>query len=93
MARGDQFVLDLLKSIRQPVVIGLNKQDLIAEEQREELIASYSEALPDAPLLPFSALTGDGCSALVEALGERLPEGPMLPQRHGERSAGEPAAG
>ena len=49
------------------MVIGLNKQDLIAEEQREELIASYSEALPEAPLLPFSALTGDGCSALVEA--------------------------
>ena len=78
MGRGDQFVLDLLKSIRQPVVIGLNKQDLIAEDQREELIASYSEALPDAPLLPFSALTGDGCSALVDALGQRLPEGPML---------------
>jgi GTP-binding protein Era len=78
MGRGDQFVLDLLKQIRQPVLLGLNKQDLINPEEQEELFSSYQDALPDAPLLPFSATTGDGCSALVEALEPLLPLGPML---------------
>jgi GTP-binding protein Era len=78
MGRGDQFVLDLLKQIRQPVLLGLNKQDLINPEEQQELFNSYQDALPDAPLLPFSATTGDGCSALVEALEPLLPLGPML---------------
>ncbi len=78
MGRGDQFVLDLLKQIRQPVLLGLNKQDLINPEEQQELFSSYQDALPDAPLLPFSATTGDGCSALVEALEPLLPLGPML---------------
>lgn len=78
MGRGDQFVLDLLKQIRQPVLLGLNKQDLVNPEEQQELFNSYQDALPEAPLLPFSATTGDGCSALVEALEPMLPLGPML---------------
>jgi len=78
MGRGDQFVLDLLTQIRQPVLLGLNKQDLINPEEQQELFNSYQDALPEAPLLPFSATTGDGCSALVEALEPLLPLGPML---------------
>jgi GTPase len=78
LGRGDQFVLDLLKQIRQPVLLGLNKQDLVNTEEQQELFNSYQDALPEAPLLPFSATTGDGCSALVEALEPLLPLGPML---------------
>ena len=78
LGRGDQFVLDLLKQIRQPVLLGLNKQDLVNPEEQQELFNSYQDALPEAPLLPFSATTGDGCSALVEALEPLLPLGPML---------------
>ena len=78
LGRGDQFVLDLLKQIRQPVLLGINKQDLVNPEEQQELFNSYQDALPEAPLLPFSATTGDGCSALVEALEPLLPLGPML---------------
>ena len=78
LGRGDQFVLDLLKQIRQPVLLGLNKQDLVNPEEQQELFNSYQDALPEAPLLPFSATTGDGCSALVEALEPLLPLGTML---------------
>ena len=78
LGRGDQFVLDLLKQIRQPVLLGLNKQDLVNPEEQQELFNSYQDALPEAPLLPFSATTGDGCNALVEALEPLLPLGPML---------------
>ena len=75
MGRGDQFVLDLLQQIRQPVLLGLNKQDLVAAQEQAELIASYQAALP---LFPFSATSGEGCAALVAAMAELLPPGPML---------------
>ena len=78
MGRGDQFVLDLLQQCRQPVLLGLNKQDLVDPNHRQELVDSYQEALPGATLLSFSAATGDGCQELVAALGPLLPLGPML---------------
>ena len=78
MGRGDGFVLDLLRQIPQPVVLGLNKQDLVAPEERQALIATYQEALPEAPLLPLSALSGEGCPSLVATLEPLLPPGPHL---------------
>jgi len=78
MGRGDQFVLDLLQQISQPVLLGVNKQDLVAAQEQAELIASYQAALPQAPLFPFSATSGEGCAALVAAMAEQLPPGPML---------------
>ena len=78
MGRGDQFVLDLLQQIRQPVLLGLNKQDLVAAQEQAELIASYQAALPLAPLFPFSATSGECCAALVAAMAELLLPGPML---------------
>ncbi|NDE22976.1 MAG: hypothetical protein EBZ96_08995 [Synechococcaceae bacterium WB9_3_282] len=62
----------------QLVLLGLNKQDLVAAERQAELIASYQAALPQAPLFPFSATSGEGCAALVAAMAELLPPGPML---------------
>jgi GTP-binding protein Era len=78
MGRGDQFVLDLLQQIRKPVLLGLNKQDLLDPLEQEEITASYRNALADAALLPFSALNGEGCPQLVQALEQLLPPGPML---------------
>jgi GTP-binding protein Era len=60
------------------VVLGLNKSDLVDPEKQLELFASYQQALPNAPLLPFSAITGAGCTELVKALEPLLPLGPML---------------
>lgn len=78
LGRGDQFVLDLLKQMDKKVVLGLNKSDLVDPEKQLELFASYQQALPNAPLLPFSAITGAGCTELVKALEPLLPLGPML---------------
>mgnify|MGYP002654525217 FL=1 len=76
--RGDGFIVDLLAHARVPVHVALNKHDLVDPAQAAELEASYRELIPDWPLHPVSALTGDGTSGLVEALSAALPEGPHL---------------
>jgi GTP-binding protein Era len=76
--RGDGFIVDLLNHARAPVHVALNKHDLVDPTQAAELEASYRELIPDWPLHPVSALTGDGTSGLVEALSAALPEGPHL---------------
>ena len=76
--RGDGFIVDLLNHAKAPVHVALNKHDLVDPTQAAELEASYRELIPDWPLYPVSALTGDGTSCLVEALSAALPEGPHL---------------
>ncbi|WP_254216800.1 GTPase Era [Synechococcus sp. CCY 9618] len=82
--RGDGFIVDLLRHSRVPVHVALNKSDRVGADA-EDLAATYRELLEaDAerprhwPLHACSALRGDGCTALVEALAADLPPGPML---------------
>lgn len=57
---------------RAPVILALNKVDLLSPARARELI----EAHPDA--LPVSALTGAGIDTLLERVAELLPESPFL---------------
>ncbi|MCP9785924.1 GTPase Era [Cyanobium sp. N5-Cardenillas] len=82
--RGDGFIIDLLRHCRVPVHVALNKSDRVGADA-EDLAATYREMLAAAddrpvawPLHPCSALNGDGCQALVEALAADLPPGPLL---------------
>jgi GTP-binding protein Era len=73
---GDQFIAAWLARQKTPVVLGLNKQDVVPAAQVEAITASYQALLPTAPLLRFSALTGQGISELQTYLLQMLPPGP-----------------
>ena len=58
---------------RLPVVIALNKADVVREKARLlPVLAAVAEALPAAELFPVSALTGLGVDALLAAVLARL---------------------
>jgi len=80
--RGDGFIVDLLRHCRAPVLVALNKQDLVDPAAAEGLEASYRQLLEQAelsaPLQGCSASTGEGCADLVAALAAQLPLGPHL---------------
>lgn len=60
-----------------PVVVAVNKVDLIKEKARLlPFLAAVGEALPGAELFPISALQGLGVDELLRAILTRLPEGP-----------------
>ena len=75
---GDRYIIELLKKTKVPVLVGLNKIDLLSEEQTEKNRSSYQEILPDRAweYLEFSALTGVGLPKLQEKLQENLEIGP-----------------
>jgi GTP-binding protein Era len=73
---GDQFIAAWLARQKTPVVLGLNKQDVVAADQVERITASYQALLPGVPLLRFSALTGQGISELQTQLLQMLSPGP-----------------
>jgi GTP-binding protein Era len=57
---------------KAPVLLVLNKGDLLSAAQRKTLLAAH----PDS--IVVSARTGDGMPRLLAAIAERLPESPYL---------------
>lgn len=78
--KGDRFVLDLLKEVRIPVILTLNKIDLVRKSRLLPIIDCYRTEHPFAAIVPVSALTGDGIDRLEREILEHLPEGePLYP--------------
>ncbi|PYY01832.1 MAG: GTPase Era [Acidobacteria bacterium] len=74
--KGDQFVLELFKNVSSPVILLLNKIDLIDKRKLLEIIDRYSKLRDFAEIIPISAVKHNGLDELVDALLKRLPEGP-----------------
>jgi len=78
--RGDAFVLDLIKNLKIPVIVALNKWDLLEMSQFKERKKQYLDFFEDTnwPVFCCSALKGDGCNELIGEIEKNLPLGPQL---------------
>jgi GTPase len=75
---GDEFVAGLLEKVRTPVVLVLNKIDLVNKAKLLPLIERVQKWREFAAIVPVSAQTGDGVDRLERVLLEQLPEGESL---------------
>lgn len=75
---GDEYVSKLLAKVDVPVVLVLNKIDLVAKPKLLPLIDQLRAWREFAAIVPVSAATGDGVDALEQTLLELMPEGPPL---------------
>ena len=76
---GEEYLFELLAHIRPKVVGVLTKIDLLrAKTDLLPLIERYVERRPDTPVVPISAIKGDGLDALLGELFSGLPAGPSF---------------
>lgn len=66
-----------LKTLKVPIIVLINKIDQTSQEVMEEAVSYWHSQLPDANILPISALEGLNTDFLLTKIGELLPEGPM----------------
>jgi GTP-binding protein Era len=79
--KGTEFMLGLLEGVTQPVVLALNKIDLIAKPALLPRMSWFQERFAFADIVPIAARTGDGVAALEAVIGKHLPEGePAFPE-------------
>jgi len=78
LGKGDRYVLDLVKDVKIPVFLILNKIDLIKKTKLLPLIGQFGQEERFAEIIPVSAATGDNVDRLERAIIDRLPEGPPL---------------
>ena len=76
--RGDEYVSGLLKDVSAPVVLVLNKIDLVPKARLLPLIERARTWHDFVAIVPVSALTGDGIDRLERELLGHLPEGEAL---------------
>ncbi|WP_349572146.1 GTPase Era [Azotobacter salinestris] len=71
----DQLVLDRLQYVQGPLLIAVNKADRL--EDKAELLPHLqwlAQQLPNAEIVPISALHGQNLDTLERLVAERLPE-------------------
>jgi GTPase len=75
--QAENHLLEKIGSPKRPVILALNKIDLIQEKENLlETIESWSRRYPFHALLPVSALDGTQLEKLIAAVIQALPFGP-----------------
>jgi GTP-binding protein Era len=73
----DERAVELLQRVKTPMLLVLNKVDLLKNKSRMlPLIEKYGKLANFEEFFPVSALTGDGLEALKQGIVSRMPEGP-----------------
>jgi GTP-binding protein Era len=74
---GDRYVLECLKERTVPVILVINKVDMVQKGRLLPLIDAFRQMHEFAEIVPISALTGDGVDRLVQLALPFIPEGPV----------------
>jgi GTPase len=74
----NEFILETLKPVANPVFLAINKIDLVAKQDLLPIMERYAQRRTFSQIIPISALKGDGVGILVREFLNALPEGPQL---------------
>ena len=77
--RVDEFIMGHLKSKKPPLILVINKIDLVAKDKLYPMVDAYSKAYEFLEIIPVSALKNDNIDDLKRSIFKHLPEGePMF---------------
>ncbi|MCD7969777.1 MAG: GTPase Era [Alistipes sp.] len=72
---ASQKILEKVRLSGIPVIVVINKIDLTTPEKLDGLVALWQERLPDARVVPVSALNNFNVAGLFDLIIDKLPEG------------------
>jgi GTP-binding protein Era len=74
----DRALLAEMRELGRPTVVIINKIDLLARPRLIPLTEECLNLVPEAEIVPVSALSGENVAELIATLKRMLPEGPAL---------------
>jgi len=75
---GDRHLLSLVKDVKTPAILALNKVDLIAKPRLLPVIDRYRQEHPFVEIVPISATDGTNVDVLEQLFRAHLPAGEAL---------------
>ncbi|MCH4490505.1 GTPase Era [Staphylococcus haemolyticus] len=76
IGRGDEYIMEMLKNVKTPVFLVLNKIDLVHPDALMPRIEQYQKYMDFTEIVPISALEGLNVDHFINVLKTYLPEGP-----------------
>ena len=77
---GDRYLVGLLRRVKVPVILALNKVDVLAKARLLPIIDRYRQAHPFVEFVPISAADGTNVDVLETLFLRHLPDGdPLYP--------------
>ncbi|MGW9856550.1 GTPase [Staphylococcus hominis] len=76
IGRGDEYIMEMLKNVKTPVFLVLNKIDLVHPDALMPKIEKYKSYMDFTEIVPISALEGLNVEHFIDVLKDYLPEGP-----------------
>ncbi|HDE0409017.1 TPA: GTPase Era [Staphylococcus aureus] len=76
IGRGDEYIIEMLKNVKTPVFLVLNKIDLVYPDELMPKIEEYQSYMDFTEIVPISALEGLNVDHFIDVLKTYLPEGP-----------------
>ena len=76
LGAGDRYILSLLKERQVPVILALNKIDLINKEELMKKVVQYNKIYDFADIVPISAQTEENIDTFLHIVETHLKEGP-----------------
>ena len=75
---GEKHIIEQLKKVKTPVILVINKTDMVKREEVLEYIAAYNKEYDFAAIVPVSARSGDNTDELIKVILQYLPYGPQF---------------
>ena len=75
---GEQHIIQRLQKVRTPVILVINKIDMVKREEILPSIDAYRKVYDFAAIVPVSARSGDNTDELVKVIFQYLPYGPQF---------------
>lgn len=73
---GDQFIIDILKTVNLPIILVINKTDKISKGEISQLIEKYQQFDFIDDIVCISALENKNVDGLLKTIENYMPEGP-----------------
>lgn len=73
---GDEYIMEMLKNVKTPIFLVLNKIDLVHPDTLMPKIEQYQSYMDFTDIIPISALEGLNVDHFIDVLKSFLPEGP-----------------
>lgn len=78
IGRKDKDIIERLKECKEPIILIINKIDLLNHEELIKRIVMYDELKLFKEIIPVSALKNKNKKRIIQVLKEYLPEGPRF---------------
>lgn len=75
---GEQHIIERLKKVKTPVILVINKTDMVKKEEVLIFIDAYQKVYEFAEIVPVSARNGDNTDELMKVVMQYLPQGPQF---------------